>query len=514
MKKTKKDKIFRRLGKVVNSAPKKAAFRDSKEKKERILNVAKPVETVSKPSVRDDFDIKKTKIRIIGIGGGGSNIVSEISSKIAKASFFAANTDQAALKAVSDRVSVFQFGERFTHGLGTGMDAQVGEDAAKEEKEKIKKILEGQDLVIIVSSLGGGTGSGAVSVFAQISKSLGNLTYGIFTLPFAFEGAKKKEIADNALERVRPYLNALTILPNERVFNVVPKTTPFTKTLSFINKTLSDSLQGLIETIYDPGLINIDFADLRTILSGQGKLAFLNTVDFSKIETSNLESVDEVFSSPLFSYDVEKAHGILLNVVGEKDLKLSEVNKILSVLSQKIHKDAKIIFGVSQTGTGGKTFKVTILATGCVSKDGEKNEPAEDPEQKTEQKKEPEKKEALESAAVENGVAKRKNAAKKHILPKRKKEPAPKTDETAAKTDESSLNKKEQSLPVSVKEAKSSEIPKIAFKVTDKKTDDSLTLRKNAIQVKKDMEQEEKEMLEREKMWDIPAFLRKREKNG
>jgi len=162
------------------------------------------------------------------------------------------------------------------------MDPRVAEEAAAQEKEKIKKIMEGQDLVIIVASLGGGAGSGAAPVFAQISKSLGNLTYGIFTLPFEFEGEKKKEIAKAALEKSKPYLNALTILPNERVFEVVPKATPFSKTLSFINDSLSDSLEGLIETIYSTGLINIDFADLRAILVGSGKMAFLNAVSLKK----------------------------------------------------------------------------------------------------------------------------------------------------------------------------------------------------------------------------------------
>lgn len=512
MKKTKKAKVVRKAKIAAKSAP-KVLTRASKEKAPRalnVLNIVKPVEAPPAAPAKEDFDIKKTRIRIIGIGGGGSNIVSEISSKVTKASFFAANTDQAALKAMSEKVSVFQFGERFTHGLGTGMDAQVGEDAAKEEKEKIKKILEGQDLVVIVSSLGGGTGSGAAAVFAQISRSLGNLTYGIFTLPFSFEGAKKKEIANGALERVRPYLNALTILPNERVFNVVPKTTPFTKTLSFINKTLSDSLQGLIETIYEPGLINIDFADLRTILSGQGKLAFLNTVDFSKAEASSLESVDEVFNSPLFPYNVEKARGILLNVVGEKDLKLSEVNKILSVLQQKIHKDAKIIFGVSQAGTG-KSFKVTILATGCVSKDAAKDEEGSDAPDLPDPKKEAKKKETAARETAKKTVKKPKKTPEKPAPAKQKKAVSGKAKEAGAKRKEEPLPKKEL-VPVPVKEAQPAEEQKIALQIADKKPDDIVATRKNAIQVKKDMELEEKEMLEKEKIWDIPAFLRKREK--
>lgn len=483
----------------------------------------RPSNSVRQKSAEPEFEIKKTKIKIIGIGGGGCNIVSEISSRVKKASFAAANTDSAALNAMSDKMAIFQFGEKFTHGLGTGMDAQVGEEAAREEKEKIKKMIEGNDLVILVSSLGGGAGSGAVSVFAQVSKSLGIMTFGIFTLPFAFEGAKKKEIASAALERVRPYLNALTILPNERVFTIVPKTTPFAKTLSYINKTLSDGLEGLIETIYEPGLINIDFADLRTILSGQGKLAFLNSVDFKKAEVPGLESIEEVLNSPLFPYNVEKAKGILLNIVGEKDLKLSEVNQILNGIQQKIHKDAKIIFGVSQPTDVQKTFRVTILATGCVSRDIDKNDEPPAPKKQNEAKREPV---PAKKPAIKKDLLKPKEPIKKKSL-KKKADKAVSKPQTSKGAKKAAPLEPPQKTKVKVQNAPktpSSDAPKIEEKLSKEwqkpippapeiKIDDSLAVRKNAIQVKKEMEQEEKEMLEKEKMWDIPAFLRKRPKD-
>jgi len=181
-----------------------------------------------------------------------------------------------------------------------------------------------------------------------------------------FRGFKKSDIAKASLERLKPYLNAFTVLPNERVFEVVPKSTPFSKTLSFINSMLSDSLEGLIETIYDIGLINIDFADLRTILAGNGKVAFLNTVTFKKGEETNLDSFDKVFGSPLYPYTIDKARGVLLNIVAQKDLKLLEVNKILTSVAGRIHKDAKIIFGVGHEGAPDGAVRVTVLATGCV----------------------------------------------------------------------------------------------------------------------------------------------------
>jgi cell division protein FtsZ len=493
---------------------------------EKTINEA--MREVSEP----EFEIRKTKIKIIGIGGGGCNIVSEISGRVKKATFTAANTDSAALKAISDKVTIFQFGEKFTHGLGTGMDAQVGEDAAREEKEKIKKMIEGHDLIVLVSSLGGGAGSGAASVFAQVSKSLGILTFGIFTLPFAFEGAKKKEIATAALERVRPYLNALTILPNERVFAIVPKTTPFSKTLSFINKTLSDGLEGLIETIYEPGLINIDFADLRTILSGQGKLAFLNSVDFKKSETPGLESIEEVLNSPLFPYNVEKAKGILLNIIGERDLKLSEVNQILNGIQQKIHKDAKIIFGVSQPSGSDKTFKVTILATGCVSKEdegsgafgppAEKKEPGRAAarkinEARSERQNQKKTKDGAKPKKAAIKTAEKKAALAKPAAKQKKAKDADKPPGQPPKPANTRIRVREGEPAAGKPKPEPDELKdlfKLVAPVADKLPEtEGLAVRKNAMQVKKDMEQEEKEILEKEKMWDIPAFLRKRPKD-
>jgi len=241
--------------------------------------------------------IKKTKIRVIGIGGGAGNIVSEIASRIKGASFVVANTDLQALRSASRKAQRFQFGKELTQGLGTGMSVELGEMAAQNEKEKIKKILEDQDLLIIVACLGGGTASGAAPIFAKISKNLGNLTLGIFTLPFKFEGEKKMEIARASLEKIKPKLNALSVIPNERIFQIIDKKTPLKQALSAINKSLAESLEGLIETIYQPGLINIDFADLKTILEGQGRLAYLNTVKVQKKGDSVQEVIKKVLSN-------------------------------------------------------------------------------------------------------------------------------------------------------------------------------------------------------------------------
>lgn len=464
-----------------------------------------------------EFEIKKTKIRVVGIGGGGGNIVSEIADRVRRPSFTIANTDAAALRRASKSVSVFQFGENFTRGLGTGMDPRVAEEAAAQEKEKIKKIMEGQDLVIIVASLGGGAGSGAAPVFAQISKNLGNLTYGIFTLPFEFEGEKKKEIAKAALEKSKPYLNALTILPNERVFEVVPKATPFSKTLSFINNSLSDSLEGLIETIYSTGLINIDFADLRAILVGSGKMAFLNTVALKKGEEAGVDVFEKVFSSPLYPYGIEKARGLLLNIVAQKDLKLAEVNKILTGAAKRINKDARIIFGVGHEGAHESSIKVTILATGCVyagagngnGDEGNSKEVPVAPPPRAPRKPAPKKTALPPKPAKPMKSSKLTKPAKPAAASQRNKSAPPKLKKVAVRI---------KSLPPAAKEPQSAPEKQIqdgAGRQSGQGIDAQFAApeRKNALQVKKEIEMEENAMLEQEKVWEVPAFLRKQKKN-
>jgi cell division protein FtsZ len=311
--------------------------------------------------------IKKTKIRVIGIGGGAGNIVSEIASRMKKASFVVANTDRQALRGTSRKAIRFHFGQNFTQGLGTGMNAELGETACQNEKEKIKKIFEDQDFSVIVACLGGGTGSGASPVFAKISKATGSITLGIFTLPFKFEGEKKMEIARASLEKLKPKLNALCIIPNERIFQIIDKTTPLKQALSAINKKLTESLEGLIETIYQPGLINIDFADFRTILQGQGRLAYLNTVEAQKRGSSVKETISKVLNCPLYPYSIRRAKGILFNIAGEKNLELAEVSQISNTISDLVSPEAKIIFGISQAtpSSSRDKIKITLLASGC-----------------------------------------------------------------------------------------------------------------------------------------------------
>ena len=422
----------------------------------------KPVKAAPRKLPSPTGELKKTKIRVIGIGGGAGNIVAELAARIKKASFVVANTDQQALKQLKKDVFCFQFGESLTNGLGTGMDAELARTAALNEKEKIKKLFQGYDFCILVSALGGGAGSGASPVFANIAKNLGMLSLGVFTLPFRFEGEKKQELAKEALQKLRPNLNSIAILPNDRIFQVIEKSTPLKEALSFVNKNLADSLEGLIETIYLPGLINIDFADLKTILHGQGKVAYLNQVEIQGANKAQ-DAVKKVLNSPLYPYGIRGAKRVLFNITGDKDLSLNDVSEISKVIFEQVFSEAKIIFGVSHNTGFKDKIKISLLATGCAAK------------------------------IFTNGE----QQTKRVIIKKRKKpKPAP------------AVSRKTQRKPELKPEPRPKPKPrKIKVKVEEEKPENKV--RKNALQVKEQMQEQEKEFLEKEKMWEAPAFLRK-----
>ncbi len=401
----------------------------------------------------------KTKIRIIGIGGGGNSIISEISSDLARVDFIAANTDKRSLGDLSGKVKTFQFGEKITGGFGTGMDPEIGKVAAGEEKERIKKLFEDQDVCILVASLGAGTGSGATPIFAKAAKESGCITYGIFTLPFDFEGSRKMEIAREALEETKPHLNAISIFPNENIFKIIDKDAPLKEALSIINSNLSDSLKGLIEAIYNPGLINIDFADFKTILEGKGKLAYLNVAVFDASKEID-EAVKKTILNPFYSYGIKGASGILLNVTGSKKIGLKDVSRVSKEISDSAKKNATIILGIAHDEKYGDNVKIMVLAVGC------------EPEDNSSEK-------------------------KKRIVAEENKKPKPKPK------NKKSL-KSVKDLPEKKKERK--EEKKVSSDLSEKV---EVRTRRNALEIRKATEDIEKELLEEEKKWETPAFLRR-----
>ncbi len=416
----------------------------------------------------------KAKIRVIGIGGGGSSIVSEIGRSLEKTTFIIADTDIRALKKRAG-MKHFWFGEEMTHGLGTGVNPELAKEAAEKEKEKIKELFKGQDIVILVASLGGGLGSGATQVFAQAAKQSGGITFGIFTLPFRFEGKNKARIAQKALKELRECLNVSITIPNERIFKVIDVNTPITDAFSVVNKNLTGSLESLIDLIYNPGVINIDFADLRTILKGSGNMAFLNTVEeYGKTRADKI--VEKILNNPLYQNNNFTAEKVLFNISGGNDLSMFEVEKISRFIGDASPK-AKIIFGISKNLKSKSKLKTTILMTGSG-----KTDLLDEPVKSAEKSEKP-------AVAVEKSVKKIKKQEKKIEKAEKEKVEVPSP----------SLGSK-----ISISENAYAKLSVAGDTVLSKKN-----IRRSAVEIKRAQEIEESKKLQQEEEWEIPAFLRR-----
>ncbi len=308
--------------------------------------------------------IYEPRIKIIGIGGGGSSIVSEIASQIKRASFIVVDADQRVLKELPSKIKHFQFDQKLIHALKAKKELEEQEQTPQDEREKIKGLLRGVDFCILVSCLGGEAGSGISPVFAEISRELRNITLGIFILPFEFEEERKMEIAKFSLEKIRKDINASVIISNQKLLQAVKEDTPLKEALSIVNKQLGESLRGLIEMFYASGLFCIDFTDLKTILAGRGKFAFLNTIE-AKAQGPVQSIARKVLYNRLSPYLIFKAKGILFNIMGGENLSLNEVNQIGSVITKLVNPRAKIVFGITQNKKYEDKIKIVLLATDC-----------------------------------------------------------------------------------------------------------------------------------------------------
>ncbi len=425
---------------------------------------------------KEEESLREIKLRIVGVGGGGGSIISGMSGELKKVLFAAVNTDNRALEEVTKgrKIKGMTFGEKLTSGLGTGMDPELGKRAAQEDIEEIRGLFKDQDITIFVSSLGGGTGSGSLPVLAQTAREEGSIVYGIFTLPFSFEGDKKMKIARKAIKETNPYLHAITILPNEKIFEIVDKNTPLKGALETMNKNVAESLEGLVETIYETGLINIDFADVRTVLEsrrGTRKLTYMNTVE-GDLEEGTQEIVKRAVSNPLYPYGIDSARGILFNITGGKDIGLTDVSSVSESISQYTEDDAKIIVGIMQKQKYKDKIRVSLLATGCGT-DFFKNELQE--EEGTGEKKEEDKKKA-----------------KKSDQGKKKKE------EKKENQKEEDSSQKEDSPKEGITVVQPQEIPGSEENETAKEPET----------------EEEKEIKKEEEKWEKPSFLRKFNKDS
>jgi cell division protein FtsZ len=315
------------------------------------------------------------RIKVVGVGGGGGNAVNRmVRAGLEGVEFIVANTDLQALEQNAAPVKV-QIGSKLTKGLGAGADPNVGRQAALEDTEKILQTLDGADMIFVTTGLGGGTGTGAAPVIASLAAELGALTIGVVTKPFRFEGKKRMAQAERGLEQLRDCVDTIITIPNERLLAIIERSTPLTEAFATADDVLRQAIQGISDLILVPGLINLDFADVKTIMAGMG-LAMMGT-GIAEGEGRAVEAAQRAISSPLLEgAAVNGSRGVIINVTGGPDLSLMEVSEASGIIQEAAHEDANIIFGaVVDPSLAGKV-KITVIATGFTSGVEEKPVPA------------------------------------------------------------------------------------------------------------------------------------------
>lgn len=301
-------------------------------------------------------------IKVVGVGGGGTNAVNRmIEAGIKGVEFIAMNTDAQALQ-MSDADYKVHLGGNLTKGLGAGADPEIGHQAAEESREEIKEALKGADMVFITAGKGGGTGTGAGPVIAEIAKELGALTVGVVTRPFSFEGMKRSAQADGGINKLKEKVDTLIIIPNDRLLQVVEKRTSILEAFRVADDVLRQGVQGITDLITVPGLINLDFADVRTIMTEAGSA--LMGIGVASGEDRASIAAKAAISSPLLEASIEGAKGVLLNISGGSNLGLFEVNEAAEIISNATHPDANIIFGAVINDSLDDEIRVTVIATG------------------------------------------------------------------------------------------------------------------------------------------------------
>lgn len=322
-----------------------------------------------------------TLIKVIGVGGGGSNAVNRmIASNLQKVEFIAANTDLQALKRSEAEVKL-ALGSKLTNGLGAGGVPEVGEKAAMEDAEKIKEALGGADMVFITAGMGGGTGTGAAPVVAKVAKELGILSVAVVTKPFDFEGRKKRSLADEGIEKLRDAVDTLIIIPNQYLLKIVEKRTPIKEAFLMADDVLRQGVQGISELITIPGEINIDFADVRTVMRGRGDA--LMGIGVGHGDNRAVDAATNAINNPLLEdARIEGAKGILVNITGGEDLSLAEYEEVVQIITANADDDALIIPGSVFEPSLEDEIRVTVVATGFTAEAaaGETSQPEEENE--------------------------------------------------------------------------------------------------------------------------------------
>lgn len=312
----------------------------------------------------EDFHLGEgfAQIKVVGVGGGGGNAVNRmINEGLGGVEFIAINTDNQALMLSKAKTRV-RIGEKLTRGLGAGGNPEIGKKAAEESSDELYEILRGADMVFIASGMGGGTGTGAAPVVAQIAKELGALTIGVVTKPFTFEGTRRIQFAEAGIENLKTQVDTLIVIPNDRLLQIADKRASLQQAFSLADDVLRQGIQGISELITVPALINLDFADVRTIMSEGG--AALMAVGRASGDERARRSAELAISSGLLDVTIDGARGILFNITGGPDLSLFEVNEAAAIIKESAHPDVNLIFGAQIDENMGDEVRITVIATG------------------------------------------------------------------------------------------------------------------------------------------------------
>lgn len=312
-----------------------------------------------------DFDVEVEEfahIKVIGVGGGGNNAVNRmVECGVQGVEFIAVNTDKQALQS-SKAETKLQIGEKLTKGLGAGANPDIGMKAAEESRNEIANVLEGADMIFITAGMGGGTGTGAAPIVAEVAKEIGILTVGVVTKPFTFEGRRRMVHAEKGIEELKNKVDTLVTIPNDRLLQVAEKKTTIMEAFAMADEVLKQGIQGISDLIAVPALINLDFADVKTIMYDQG-IAHMG-IGQAAGDNRAQDAARQAIQSPLLETSIEGAKAVLLNITGGADLGIFEVNEAADLIRQSVDQDANIIFGAGIDETLNEELKITVIATG------------------------------------------------------------------------------------------------------------------------------------------------------
>ncbi|MBU5595405.1 cell division protein FtsZ [Amphibacillus sp. MSJ-3] len=322
-------------------------------------------------------------IKVIGVGGGGNNAVNRmIEHGVQGVDFIAVNTDAQALNLSKAEVKI-QLGTKLTRGLGAGANPEVGRKAAEESKEQIEEALQGADMVFVTAGMGGGTGTGAAPVISQVAKEIGALTVGVVTRPFLFEGRKRSTQAVAGIEGLKENVDTLIVIPNDRLLEIIDKNTPMLEAFREADNVLRQGVQGISDLIATPGLINVDFADVKTIMSDKGSA--LMGIGVATGENRATEAAKKAISSPLLETSIDGARGVLMNITGGTSLSLYEVQEAADIVTSAADQEVNVIFGSVINDKLKDEIVVTVIATGFDEKKIEANQSRQRPNIKNKQ---------------------------------------------------------------------------------------------------------------------------------